>query len=67
MLKHCVTLIRSDGKHWYPLLPKKSSENWFCTHLRNYRFDNRDLPVAESDRAYRTWLDRSAERTYLSK
>ena len=61
------TLKRSDGKYWYPLLPRKSSENWFCTHLRNHRYDNRKSTVAKCDRAYRTWLDRFSERQYLSK
>ena len=59
--------ISHEGKHWYPILPKKSAQNWFCTHLRNHRHDNRDASVNESDRAYRIWMNRSDEREYLSK
>ena len=43
------------------------SSQWFCSKLRNHRFDNRNQYVPNEDRVPRTRIARSEEGTYLSK
>ena len=40
---------------------------WFCGHLRNYRFNNQNRTVSQTDRLYRTMVNRLTETEYVSK
>ena len=46
-------------------LPRE--KQWICGHLRNHRFDNREMEVSQTDRLYRTMVDRLNESEYVSK
>ena len=62
------TFLSEHGAHYYDSCHGVQRERqWFCGHLRNYRYNNRNAVVSQTERLYRTMIDRLHETEYVSK